>query len=199
MLCRFRCTTPQISYNYKHILSSELPFHPPVPPSRSLQSTHVGLPVLYNNFPLASVSHDSVSMSVPLSQFAPLLPYCVHKCILYLHLYSFSANGFISTIFPHICIHTCIHIWYLFFSFLTFFTQCTGLWLHLIPYYRWLKSIPFYGWVIPYCIWVPHLYPFMFLRTSRLLSYVLAIVSRAAVNTEVHVSFKILVFTVYAQ
>ena len=56
---------------------------------------------------------------------------------------------------------------------------------------------PFYGWVVFNCIYVPHLlYPFICYR-HLVCFHVLAIVSSAAVNLGVHVSFQIIVLSGY--
>ena len=74
---------------------------------------------------------------------------------------------------------------------------------------KWHHFILFYGWVIFHCvcvcvcvcvriyIYTPHfLYPILCWGTFRLL-HVLALVNSAAMNTEVHVSFQIMVFFRY--
>ena len=61
----------------------------------------------------------------------------------------------------------------------------------------------FYGWVIFHCIYVPHLLnPFLCWRTFRLLPCrsiyrTLCLVNSVAMNTEVHMSFWIMVFSGY--
>ena len=81
-----------------------LPCEPPSPlPSHSkLSRSQAGLPLLYSSCPLAGCfTHDSAHMSVPLSQFVPpsSSPTVFTVCSLCLHLHSFPANRFISTVF----------------------------------------------------------------------------------------------------
>ena len=57
----------------------------------------------------------------------------------------------------------------------------------------------FYGWVIFYCIYMPHLYPFICRWTYRWLPRLgyLAIVNSPAVNTVLYVFFQIIIFSRY--
>ena len=54
----------------------------------------------------------------------------------------------------------------------------------------------FNGWVIFYCLYVPHLYPFLCHGHLGCL-YILAIVNGTAMNVRVHTSFQIMLFSGY--
>ena len=56
----------------------------------------------------------------------------------------------------------------------------------------------FYGWIIFHCIYILHIYPFICQWTFRLLSR-LGYCNGVAMNSGVHVSFQIRVFTRYMQ
>jgi len=58
----------------------------------------------------------------------------------------------------------------------------------MIKIFKWHYLIHFSGWVIFHCIYAPHLYPFLWWWTFRLL-HVLAIVNNSAMNTGLHASF----------
>ena len=63
--------------------------------------------------------------------------------------------------------------------------------------FHWLKFVPLYGRVIFYCIYVPQLHcPFICWWASRL-PPVLTIPNSAVVNSGVHVSFSVLVYSGY--
>ena len=120
------------------------------------------LPTSYLFFTVVNICQCySLGSSNPLF---PLLPPQVHS--LHLHLHSFPANRFISTI----SLASIYMSWYIIFVFLlvTYLILNNRLQVHL-PHYNWLKFIPFYGWVIFLCICVPHLCPFICWWTSRLL------------------------------
>ena len=131
-------------------------------------------------------------MSSPSSQFVSpsLSPPCPHAHSLHLHLCSCPANRFVCTFFfkvPHIC----VDMQYLFFSFwLTSLCMTDSRSIHISindPIF------PFYGWVKFHCIYIPNLlHPFICWWTFRLLPCS-DIVSNAAVNTGVHVSFGIFI------
>ena len=117
----------------------------------------------------------SLSLSHPL-----LSPLC-QSSLLYLSLYSYPANRFISTIFSRFHIYALIYNIYL-FSFWFTSLHNNRLWVHP-PHSDWLKLIPFYGWVIFRCVYAPWLlYPFIRRQASRLLP-VPAAVNSAAMNT----------------
>ena len=88
-------------YIYTYILSL-LSLSTAIPPLQVITEHRAELPVLYSSFPLAIYfTHGHVHMPVLLSQFVtPSLPtLCSQVRSLHLHLYSCSANKFISTIF----------------------------------------------------------------------------------------------------
>ena len=109
-----------ISYTYTCILSL-LNIPPPSPHPILLVITEYqdGLPVLYINFPIYQLAsyfiHDSVCISVLLSQFVPPSP-CVHKSVLYICVFIPSLQMGSSVPFFQIpYVH--FNIQYLFFSF----------------------------------------------------------------------------------
>ena len=80
------------------------------------------------------------------------------------------------------------------FLFLTYFTLHDR--LQVPPNeYKWPNFFPFYGWVIFHCISVPYLlYSFTCWWTYRLFACP-GYCKQSAMNTEVHVSFLIMVFS----
>ena len=128
-------------------------------------------------------------MSILFSPFIQLSPspLCPQAHSLYLHLHSFLANRFINTIFLDLT-YIYSNIWF-FFSFLstsfyiTILGSSTSLKLTEIHSFLWLSSISLYICNTSF--------------NGHLGFHVLAIVNIVAMNTEVHVSVSIMVFSGY--
>ena len=143
------------------------------------------------------VTRGSACFSATFSFSHPLLPpLCPQVCSLCLRLYCCPTNRFVSTIFLDYSTYMCE---YAIFVFLSYFTLYNRLWVHP-PHYHRLKFVPFYGREIFHCIYVPQFFIHSSVDgTSRLLPGldVLATVNSAALNTRIHMSFRIVVFSGY--
>ena len=124
-------TTTQISCNDTYITSLlSLPPHPATTPLQIIIEHLAGLPVLYSSFSPAICFTYGVCICLCYfahsSQFL-LPPLCLQVHSLYLHLHSFPANRFISTIFLGF-----IYMRYYIFVFLslTYFTLYDSLQIH---------------------------------------------------------------------
>ena len=144
-------------------------------------------------------------MSIPVSQLItpPLLSWCSYVCSLCLWLYFCFVHKIVYTSF------------FRFYIYLLIYDICFSIsdillsvWQSLGPsnLHKWPSFVLYYGWIISYCIYVCvsiyiYIYHIFFIHSS-VIGYlgclqILTITNSASVNTGVHVSFWIVVFSCY--
>ena len=147
---------------------TSIPTTPSNPPIKGIPEHQAKLPVPDSRIPLAiCFIHDSVHMSIPISQFIPIpSPAHVHTVSTsvslslpckQVHLYQFS-RFHIPILIDNIC--------FFLSDYFTLYNRYSGPSTSL----QVTQYCSFYGWGIFHCIYVPHLlYSFIYWWTFRLL------------------------------
>ena len=181
-------------YVYLYPLILEPPSNPHHHIPLGCHRASIWAPCATNYFPLAiCFTNSSVYMSMLFSQFHPFLPLlCPQVHSLHLCLCPCPTNWFITIIF--LDSYICIHIWYLFFSsWLSSLCVIGYVLIHLTT----TDSNYFLLWVILWVICCIYHKIFIHSYVNGYLGFfhVLLIVNSVSVNTWVHVSFGIMVFS----